>query len=293
MRSQDIINVASVPHRSPFRFPGGKTWLIPRIRNWLQCYSDRKIHFIEPFAGGAISSLTVAAEKLAEKITMVELDKNIAAVWQVIINEDSSQLIDRIRDFNLTIENALEVLSSKPSNINELAFRTILHNRISHGGIMANGSGIMKNGENGRGIKSRWYANTIIKRIEKIQQFRNRVEFIHDDGFNIIGDLLDDENAIFFIDPPYTASGKAAGRRLYDCNQINHDLLFKLTSEIKGGVLVTYDNAPEVKKFARKNGLDYLLVSMKSTHHSKQTELLISNNLDWERKRPIQLKLTL
>lgn len=27
-----IVNVASVPQRSPFRYPGGKTWLVPHIR---------------------------------------------------------------------------------------------------------------------------------------------------------------------------------------------------------------------------------------------------------------------
>jgi len=30
-----IVNVAAVPHRSPLRYPGGKTWLVPRIRLWL------------------------------------------------------------------------------------------------------------------------------------------------------------------------------------------------------------------------------------------------------------------
>ena len=29
------VNVASVPQRSPFRYPGGKTWLVPHIRRWL------------------------------------------------------------------------------------------------------------------------------------------------------------------------------------------------------------------------------------------------------------------
>lgn len=24
-----VVNVASVPQRSPFRYPGGKTWLVP------------------------------------------------------------------------------------------------------------------------------------------------------------------------------------------------------------------------------------------------------------------------
>ncbi len=30
-----VVNVAMVPMRSPFRYPGGKTWLVPRIREWL------------------------------------------------------------------------------------------------------------------------------------------------------------------------------------------------------------------------------------------------------------------
>ena len=33
--THQIVNVASVPHRSPFRYPGGKTWLAPRVRQWL------------------------------------------------------------------------------------------------------------------------------------------------------------------------------------------------------------------------------------------------------------------
>ena len=28
-------NVSSVPQRSPLRYPGGKTWLVPHIRAWL------------------------------------------------------------------------------------------------------------------------------------------------------------------------------------------------------------------------------------------------------------------
>ena len=30
-----IVNVASIPQRSPFRYPGGKTWFVPRLRKWL------------------------------------------------------------------------------------------------------------------------------------------------------------------------------------------------------------------------------------------------------------------
>jgi DNA adenine methylase len=76
-----IINVASVPQRSPFRYPGGKTWLVPRIRKWLASRPMIAREFVEPFAGGGIVSLTVAAENLAQHVTMVELDEQVAAVW--------------------------------------------------------------------------------------------------------------------------------------------------------------------------------------------------------------------
>ncbi len=75
-----IVNVASVPQRSPFRYPGGKTWLVPHIRQWLASRKSPPNDFIEPFAGGGIVSLTVAAENLADHVTMVELDEQVAAV---------------------------------------------------------------------------------------------------------------------------------------------------------------------------------------------------------------------
>ena len=72
-----IVNVASIPQRSPFRYPGGKTWLVPRIRQWLASQPSRPAELIEPFAGGGIVSLTAAAEQLANHVTIVELDEDV------------------------------------------------------------------------------------------------------------------------------------------------------------------------------------------------------------------------
>lgn len=41
------------------------------------------------------------------------------------------------------------------------AFQTILRNRINRGGILAPGAGRIKNGESGKGKKSRWYPDTL------------------------------------------------------------------------------------------------------------------------------------
>ena len=69
------INVASVLQRSPFRYPGGKTWLVSRIRLWLRRRFPEPTELVEPFAAGGIVGLTAAFEGLAKHVTMVELDR--------------------------------------------------------------------------------------------------------------------------------------------------------------------------------------------------------------------------
>src|SRR5271154_663015 len=86
------VNVASVPQRSPFRYPGGKTWLVPLFRRWISSLPTRPSILIEPFAGGGIISMTAAFERLADHVVMVELDEQIAAVWKTILDGDAEWL---------------------------------------------------------------------------------------------------------------------------------------------------------------------------------------------------------
>lgn len=133
-----IINVASVPQRSPFRYPGGKTWLVPHLRRWLESL-PRPAEFIEPFTGGGIISLTVAFEELAEHVTMVELDQQVAAVWQAILGKHGQWLAERIVNFQLTPKTVDEALAHPSRTLQERAFQTILKNRVNRGGILALG----------------------------------------------------------------------------------------------------------------------------------------------------------
>lgn len=275
------INVSQVSHRSPFRYPGGKTWLVPRIRQWLKSVPFKPSHFIEPFAGGAIVGLTVAFEDLADKVVLVELDEDIASVWRTILCSNAPWLANRIREFKMCDKNLSEVLSSKPKTIREQAFQTIVKNRVSHGGIIAEGSGIMKAGENGKGILSRWYPNTLSQRIMEIYEIKRKITFIQADGMEIIRQRGKSNSNIFFIDPPYTAGGKKAGQRLYKYNHIDHERLFRLSKEIHGDCLLTYDDAIEVQEMAVKYGFDFREVAMQNRHNSVMNELLIGKNLRW------------
>jgi DNA adenine methylase len=271
------VNVASIPQRSPFRYPGGKTWLIPYIRQWLKTRRRRPSRLIEPFAGGAIVSLTAAFERLAKHVLFAELDDNVAAVWRVVLNGGAEWLAREILDFEMSFDAAKRILDTKPTSLREKAFQTILKNRVQRGGIMAPGAGLIKAGDNGRGLHSRWSPETLARRIREINQLKDRLSFVHGNGLELIEEHKADKDVAFYIDPPYTL----AARRLYTSWQMDHSRLFAVMRECKGDFLMSYDNTPEIAALASKFGFESRAIAMKNTHHARMTELLIGRKLSW------------
>ena len=272
-----VINVSSVPQRSPFRYPGGKTWLVPTARKWFrQATAESQLY--EPFAGGGIISLTAIAEGYFSHATMVELDDDMAAAWKTIFSEDECEwLVNSVKSFVVTGENINNSVNQSGKGTKERGFATIVRNRTSHGGILAKGSGMIKTGEGGRGLASRWYPDTLARRICEANALRNRITFVHGNAFNIVEQNLDNKHAFFFIDPPYTVAGK----RLYNHYDVDHLHIFELASQIRGHFLLTYDDTREVRVFAEKFGLPYRTIPMQTTHLITKEELLISDNFDW------------
>lgn len=271
-----VVNVASVPQRSPFRYPGGKTWLIPIVRKWLQQSNEPK-RLVEPFAGGGIVGLTAAFENLANHVTMVEKDEEVAAVWEVILNGQNQWLANRILNFELNAENLNAELENPTKELRDVAFCTILKNRTFHGGIICKGSGPLKHGENGKGIHSRWYPKTLHRRISAIDLIKENITFKTGDAFEELDRYKNETDIYFFIDPPYTKAGK----RLYTYFDIDHEELFRLTSQLRGRFMLTYDDTREIRDLANKFNLLYREIPMKTTHHIEKQEIIISDNFDW------------
>jgi DNA adenine methylase len=271
-------NVAQVNQLSPFRYPGGKTWLVPEIREWLKSIKSVPDVFVEPFAGGAIAGLTAAAEGLAYGVVLSELDEDVSAVWRAIFqgtDESVKWLCRQITSFDVTLENVRRILASEPKSDAARAFRTIIKNRVQRGGIMAPGAGLVKEGEGGRGLRSRWYPETLSARIRVLRALRDKVTFLPYDAFFAIEQFIANPKASFFIDPPYTAGGKKAGARLYSHNEVNHEKLFALMATARGNVMMTYDDTSEVRSLAARFGFRVRTVPMKNTHHEVIQELLI------------------
>jgi len=280
------VNVAAVPQRSPFRYPGGKTWFVPTLRTWFHSMISRPSILVEPFAGGGIISLTAIFERFVDTAVMVELDADVASVWQAVIDGDAGWLAERILAFDLNESSLREEIGRAVGSNRERAFQTILRNRTFHGGILADGSGLLRYGESGRGIRSRWYPRTLAHRFNELARVAPCIDFRHADGLDVMSEFASSGNAVFFIDPPYTAGGKRAGRRLYRHSDLDHQRLFALCAMLKGDFLMTYDCADEVVALARAHSFDMRLIPMMNTHHSRMEELVIGRSLMWLDKLP-------
>src|SRR5699024_192941 len=271
------VNVSRVRQLSPFRYSGGKTWLLPVIREWCQSFETRPKLLLESFAGGAIVGLTAAAEGWAEHVRLVELDDDMAAVWNLTLHgsdQDFQKFLSSITTLEFTTENVREIIDASPRAIHKKALRTLVKNRAQRGGIMAPGAGLMKGGENGKGIASRWYPDTLAKRLKATRSIKERLTFVQAAAISEIEQHQDKEIA-HFVDPPYTAGGKKAGRRLYKHNELDHELLLETVQNCHGPAMLTYDDNEWIREQAENRGFDLATSTMQSTHLVTMHELVI------------------
>lgn len=271
------VNVACVPQRSPLRYPGGKTWLIPHIREWL-ARSKPSILF-EPFAGGGIVSLTAVMEGFVDLAVMIELDHDVAAFWHSALR-DSRGLASAIKEFKPTRDVLCSWDADEPRSVREHGFRTLVLNRTRRAGILAQGASFMRVGENGKGLLSRWYPETLATRLSDIADHADKIVFCEGDGMRLLPPLLHGwgKRAAVFLDPPYTAGGKKAGARLYANSTIDHEGLFRLLAKRKSSFLMTYDEAPEIVKLVHKHRFHAVRVEMRNAHNTCMRELVITRD---------------
>jgi len=270
------VNVASVPQRSPLRYPGGKTWLIPHIRKWLGGPPTPLL--IEPFAGGGIVSLTAVMEGRVARALMVDLDRDVSAFWRAALDH-SEDLIARILAFSPDRDSVQQLARQAPHSVLDHGFRTLVLNRTRRGGVLAPGASWVRQGENGGGLCSRWYPDTLARRLRDIAHHADQLLFYEGDGVGILNTFADYPGSRFFVDPPYTAAGgKRAGSRLYKHNTVDHARIFQALAQSRADFLMTYDYSSQVVDLIRKHHFHGVVVDMKNGHHARIFELVITRD---------------
>lgn len=255
MRNTNNIKISGFS--SPLRYPGGKTRLANKLLEAIEKNFDQKekVVLVEPYAGGAGASLSLLFAKKVEKIVINDLDNAIFTFWKIAVS-DTDYLISKIRRTNITIEEwkRQKAIYASTKNERKLAFATLFLNRTNRSGIMNGGpiggtdqSGIWK-------VNARFTKKTIIDRLRKIKEFRNKIEVCNLDGIELLKKLEERKNRnkyFIFLDPPYFQKGQSLYLNHY--SNKDHEKLseFLGKSSFKKWVM-TYDDVPYIKNLYAK-----------------------------------------
>lgn len=93
--------LAAGRYQTPLRYPGAKAGLAPVIRQLLSAASRHRSVggvdlLVEPFAGGASTSLRLAGDGTVRRVLLADADPLVASFWQVAAS-DTDALIARMR----------------------------------------------------------------------------------------------------------------------------------------------------------------------------------------------------
>lgn len=254
----------AVPQRSPLRYAGGKTWAIPHIRAWLRVVQPDIM--LEPFTGGGTASLTAAAEGLAAKSVMVEIDHDVALFWRCVL-DNGPVLANKVSKFVATERNVKRVYAEAPPS----AFKTLLANRCMFGGIMSGGAGWSSD------IGRRWYSRQIAKRIYAVWLLRERLEFREGCGLEALKSAP--SGCAAFVDPPYVN----AGARLYRHHDVDHDAIFAALADRSDiDFMMTYDHCERTVGLIERHGFAAVVCGVLGNNRRPAPELIVTRKpFDW------------
>lgn len=239
-------------NNSPLRYPGGKNKLSAFIA---KICVDNNITgtYVEPYAGGAAVALSLLFDGFINRIIINDKDRSIYAFWYSILN-NTEIFCDLILNTEISIDEwrrQKEVQTSKETaDLLDLGFSTFYLNRTNRSGIIKAGAigGIKQTGD--YLIDCRFNKNELIKRIKKIALKRDCITLYNIDAIELIDtiqrDFENDNNIIFYFDPPYYYKANSLYMNHYKGE--NHKTVSEKIKNIQNiKWVVSYDNVPEIQ----------------------------------------------
>ena len=258
---------------SPLRYPGAKSLLYPVLGGIFEGAIERAgMSFdllVEPFAGGASTSLRLVAEGKVERVLLADADPVVAAFWQVAA-ADTDYIIDRMHDEYaryVDVGGAAALArwdhwkhwtptpgDSNASVRRDRAMRCLFLNRTTFSGILHGRAGPL----GGRAqtskhtIGCRFNPDDLAERLRFIEHLyrSNRLVDVWRADWRTTLDtiasrykLLLPDNVVAYLDPPYLTKSE----RLYPeaAGAFPHaELAAYLRSEARFRWVLSYDNDP-------------------------------------------------
>lgn len=265
--------------KSPLRYPGGKRSLYKYIATVLKNNNLVDGIYVEPYAGGSGAALELLLREFVQYIYLNDLDPRIYSFWQALLHE-TDDFIYLIKHVDVTLDewNRQHLIFKEPNKYRtlELGFSTFFLNRCNRSGILG-GRPIGGMNQTGRWkIDARYNKKNLIKRIETIALYRERIHIAGLDAKvfleTIINNNNSDDKIFIYLDPPYYIMGQ----QLYLNNYCHNDHLELATfvKKLPFSWMLSYDDVPEIKKMYRKKRRRNLQVYYQAHIRKSAKELL-------------------
>ena len=269
---------------TPLRYPGGKARLGPWIA-WLMRHNEISGGtYIEAYAGGAGAALYLLLNRYVDKIIINDIDQSIYSFWKSCLYE-TDLFIKLVEHTPITVEERekqIRILKNKDSESElRLGFAAFFLNRVNRSGILSGGviGGIKQNGA--YRINARYNKKSLIKRIERIARFKDRITIHSDDAIDFLDNIeeFSNSNSLIYLDPPYYNKASQLYQNYYEPN--DHVKVAQRINSISTPWIVTYDNCPEIAEIFRNNNTcEFSLTYSTSLSRPLAKELLVYNNVD-------------
>lgn len=235
-------------NRTPLRYPGGKQKLTPFINEIIET-NEIDGHYIEPYAGGAGVALKLLLTKRVKYIHLNDSDIRLYAFWHSVKNENQ-KLCNQILSASLTVEEwkkHREVLRNpEKHSLFEIGFSTFYMNRCNRSGVLKAGVIGGLNQDGNYKMDARFSRNDLIRRIELIGIFSDKIFISNLDAEEFIDNYIPnlDDNSLIYFDPPYF--NKAKDLYLNSYKPEDHQRLSKAIQKVEKPWVLSYDNVPEI-----------------------------------------------
>jgi DNA adenine methylase len=243
--------MGAVKLNSVFRYPGGKSKMLPVIMEHLEPMIANSDNYIEPFIGGGSVMLHLAANYPNLKIYINDKNYGIFCFWSIVTGNDASAINELLSliDQKPTLELHSSLRSNDSVDYITSAYKSLFFNRCNFSGIEMSGC---IGGQEQKGkykIDCRYNPDKIKQGIKKINAItRDRVTVSNCD----IADYSTLWNTDYpaYLDPPYRIKGKMLYSKYMEVKE--HEVLADKLNHRKNWLL-SYDDCQEIKNLYSNN----------------------------------------
>jgi DNA adenine methylase len=267
------------------RYPGGKAKIKKIILSHLKERYNPSLSYIEPFFGGGSIGLNFLKEIKPRHIWINDADYGLWCLWMSVINKPEI-MKKKVMEFTPSVDAFYEfrdtLLAPKPilclwDDICEYGFKKLALHQISYSGLGTKSGGPLggKEQKSKYKINSRWSAANICKKINRIFDLFSGIDL--DCTNTDFEHLLNSEDALIFLDPPYYEVGNS----LYQCGFTieDHVRLSNILMKTSNRWVLTYDDHPEIRNLyswakIEEISMTYTIVTKNGSRN--KVELLIT-----------------